>query len=244
MAGLAGFGGLAGHGTRNHSLRATPSILASQQSCSRQDPFPMFLFPAQNDLLYMNGPGRAASFASVLVYLLAGVFVWAAAAKLTDRRATTRAFRGLRLSSPEVLAVAVPIAEIALALVLVRFPRVGAMLAVGLLGSFSLLLWRAKASNPTVRCGCFGAADDEPVTWVTFVRNGVLITAAGFVAVTLASAPAWRGLVAKDAIALVTGAVTLAVMGSIGLALLNLRRSVGAVFSQQANRTSSSGASA
>jgi uncharacterized membrane protein YphA (DoxX/SURF4 family) len=227
---------------------ATPGNLWVRLHCSVLNPFPMLYFPDQNDLNYVNGPSRVMSFASAVVLLLAGVFVWAAVAKLSDRRATTRAFAGLGLPSPGNLAVAVPAVEIALAVILVLFPRVGAMLAAGLLISFSLLLWRAKTSNPTVRCGCFGAADDEPVTWVTFVRNGVLVGAsmfaATFAAITISTSQATSGLVLKDLIASITAAATLAMIGSIGLALLNLRRTVGAVFSQQPDRAhTSTGAS-
>ena len=110
----------------------------------------------------------------VVALVLAGVFAWAGAAKVVDRRATARSFRALGLPGTTVLTTGVPVAELALAAGLVLVPGVAAPLAVGLLAAFSVVLGRALRDGVAVGCGCFGTARRGPVSSRDLVRNAVL----------------------------------------------------------------------
>jgi uncharacterized membrane protein YphA (DoxX/SURF4 family) len=150
---------------------------------------------------------------------LAVVFAWAGVAKLRTPAATAATFRALRLPAHGVLARTVPLAELALAALLVAAPRFGGPVAVVLLGGFTLLLARRLGRGETVSCGCFGSARQAPIAATDLVRNGLLIGLA--VAVAVLAAPAVPGLSA-----LVAGTAAIAI-GAVALALVDVRVTTG-----------------
>ena len=109
---------------------------------------------------------------------LAGVLVVAAAAKLGDRAATTADFASLGLPVPAMWAVAVPLAELATALVLVVLPGWGGVAAFALLAAFTATLALVVRSGRVVTCACFGGASTEPVSIRHLARNGLLLALA------------------------------------------------------------------
>lgn len=153
---------------------------------------------------------------------LAGVFAWAGAAKLRSTATTAGTFAALGLPGPAVLARVVPAVELALAVALVTVPAAGATVSLAILAGFSVVLARSLRAGDTVSCGCFGTATDEPVSSLELARNAVL----GLLAVValLATGPVRPGL---DDVVLVS---TAGVVAMIGLALVRLRRDVGAVW--------------
>ena len=157
------------------------------------------------------------AYTSALV--LAGVFAWAGAVKLSDPVATRRSFVGLGL--PPSFAVAVPVVEVLLAAGLVLAPGWAAIAALALLAAFTTVLAGALRDGAEVGCGCFGSSRREPVSSVEMVRNGVLAVAA---AVALgAGRPLVPGL---DDVVLVTVA---AAIGGLVIALCDLRRRTGGI---------------
>jgi hypothetical protein len=123
----------------------------------------------------MHGLGYTAAL------VLAAVFARAGAAKLGTRGATETTFTALGL--PRSAAVAVPLAELALAVALVVAPGWGAVLALALLAGFTTFLARAVRAGVRVGCNCFGSARRAPVSWVELARNAWL-AAAGVVALS------------------------------------------------------------
>lgn len=130
--------------------------------------------------------------AAVAAVLLAATFAWAAGLKLADRSAVVATFAELRLRRPDVLAVAVPSIELAVALALVTVPRVGAAGALVLLVAFTVVLGRVIAGGAAVSCACFGASSSAPVGVVDLVRNTALAAVA--VAIVAVSPPGGRGM--------------------------------------------------
>jgi hypothetical protein len=123
----------------------------------------------------VHGIGYAAAL------VLAAVFTRAGVAKLGSHAATETTFSALGL--PRAAAVALPIAELALAAALVLAPGWGAALALALLAGFTTFLARAVRAGVQVGCNCFGSARRAPVSWVELARNAFL-TLAGFVALS------------------------------------------------------------
>ncbi len=123
----------------------------------------------------MSGPGIAYSAA----LLLAVVFTGAGVAKLRRRASTARAFAALGLASPEVLAVGVPVSELALAVGLVLAPAEAGIVALAVLAGFTTFLVLAMRRGEALGCGCFGAARPAPIGRAEIVRNAVLAVAAG-----------------------------------------------------------------
>jgi hypothetical protein len=116
---------------------------------------------------------------------LSVVFVVAAVAKLADRsgtRAALEAFGVRRLAAPA--ATLLPIVELAVAVALLpaATARWGALGALVLIGIFSLVVFRALRSGSTPDCNCFGGLAQTEVGRGTLVRNGLLGSAAAFVA--------------------------------------------------------------
>lgn len=106
---------------------------------------------------------------------MAGVLVWAAVAKLRDRRGVVVAFRRLRLPSPELLSVVVPVWELAVAVTLLARPSVGAVAAAGTFGLFAVLIPSWSDEDGRFRCPCFGAAGSEMASRAAVARNVVLL---------------------------------------------------------------------
>ncbi len=178
------------------------------------------------------------SVATVIAVMLAGTFAWAALAKLRNQRSTTKGFATLGLPQAKRLAVVVPLTELLIGAALLALPAAGALASVVLLVAFTMVLVRAqRASVNEIRCGCFGAADTEPVTWVTYIRNAGLGFAA--VGVFAIQPPSLLNVSVGPLLAVTTSAATMALIGSVGLALLTMRRQVGVFFSQGPGKSSS-----
>ena len=112
--------------------------------------------------------------ASIAAVMLAVVFGWAAVAKAVRHRATVDAFGALGLPAPAFLAVAVPAVEVALAVILLVWPAVGASFALALLAAFTLVVIRGVLRGASTGCACFGTRRAEPVGPADVVRNGLL----------------------------------------------------------------------
>lgn len=115
----------------------------------------------------------------VTAVLLAVVFWVAGFAKLRAPRRVADEFEAMGIRSPERAARVLPVSEIAVALLLAAVPWAGAVLALGLLVSFTVVLVRVVRSGAVVPCACFGAVSERPAAWIDVVRNVLLITAAG-----------------------------------------------------------------
>lgn len=149
--------------------------------------------------------------------LLAGVFAWAALAKVGAPGATALGLRRLGLPVPRVLAAILPAAEAGLAVLLVLSPRAGGLTALLLLAVFAVVL-AAGARRGSGGCACFGGAGADTPASTALLRNGLLAVAA----VVAAAPPTGRlGLPGM----LATGAA--AVLGVVGLALWDLRARTG-----------------
>ncbi len=120
---------------------------------------------------------------------LAIVLVSAGLVKLRRRPATANDFAQLGLPQANRLAVIVPLIELGCGALLVVVPGWGGVLAFGLLSMFTAVLVGVVRSGRVVRCPCFGAADQSPVSVRHLVRNaGLLILA---LAAATVSGPIW-----------------------------------------------------
>jgi len=157
---------------------------------------------------------RGSGYLAALV--LAAVLVLAAAGKLARPAATAAAFRTLRVPRPGAAARVVPVAELAVAVLLIAAPRAGGVAAFVLLGVFSALLVRVLRAGIRAPCRCFGGVREAPVSAPDVFRNALL---AGL-ALTAAAATGPRSPSA-GAFVLVAAAV------GAGLAALRLARDHG-----------------
>lgn len=107
--------------------------------------------------------------------ILAAVFAFAGGAKFADQEATAQGFHDLRLPNAPRLAVQVPAVELATAVLLIAAPVGGAIVALLLLGAFSVVLWRRLAEGIEAPCKCFGGTRTRPISQADLVRNGVLM---------------------------------------------------------------------
>jgi hypothetical protein len=119
--------------------------------------------------LTLAGVGYAAALALAAVFFVAGV------AKLAWRPITVDTFRQLGLPRPEIVAVVVPLVEVALAVALVAFPFVGGVASLCTLAAFNALLYRRVRQGSEAPCGCIGRPTDRaPVSARELARNGGL----------------------------------------------------------------------
>jgi peroxiredoxin len=117
--------------------------------------------------------------------VLAGVFVVAAAAKLSDRFGLRRSMADFGV--PALLVVplgwGLVAGELAVAALLCSpAVTVGAFGATALLAVFSVLVAVTVLRGRTLDCHCFGRLSNKPVRWSTVARNALLVTVAGYVA--------------------------------------------------------------
>jgi len=108
--------------------------------------------------------------------LLAGVFVWAAIPKLLDPAEFALSIQNYRAVPEEIvghLAVLLPVFElvIALGLLLPRYQRGAALLATLMLLVFAAAMGQARWRGIDLSCGCFGAALEAKVSWLTVART-------------------------------------------------------------------------
>ena len=155
-------------------------------------------------------------FALLLARLvLAGVFVVAGVAKLADLRASRAAMADFGIPGPlaPVFAVAVPLAELTLAILLVPVATaaVAATLALLMLAGFTAGVAVNLARGRAPECNCFGSLSGRPIGPGTLVRNVALMALAAFVAIGGWDDPgyglvAWvRGLSAATRVGLFLG---------------------------------------
>jgi len=163
-----------------------------------------------------------AGVASCAAVLLAGVFAAAGVAKLRDPVATSETFRDLGLPRPALLGRAVPVTELAVAVLLLVSPAVGGLAALAALAFFTTVLATRLRAGARASCGCFGTTGDQPISFVELVRNAVF---ASF-AVAALFAPTLVRPALEDVITTTTGAL----VGLLVLALCGMRRDVGSVW--------------
>ena len=152
--------------------------------------------------------------------VVAAVFAAAGAAKLRDLRATAADFERLGLPDAALFARIVPLAELAVAALLLIVPAGGAIAALVTLAFFTTFLVGRLRAGVRVPCACFGAASKAPLSGVEIARNGGLIVLA---AVAVMADQPVRPTAADLAVVL---APTVVVAG--GLHLLRGRRGVDA----------------
>jgi uncharacterized membrane protein YphA (DoxX/SURF4 family) len=116
---------------------------------------------------------------------LAVLFAWAGGAKFADLEGTEEGFAALGLSQPEPRAIQVAAFEIATAVLLIVAPIGGALLALGLLVVFTVLIVRLLRAGTTAPCRCFGGIRSHPLAWTDVARNAGL----GALAVVILIAP-------------------------------------------------------
>ena len=116
----------------------------------------------------------AAGLGTVMAVVSAVVWALAAVGKGLHRAETADAFAGLGLPRAPVLAVAVPVTELATAAMLLWRPAVGAIVGLVLLAVFTGVIVRALARGVETGCGCFGARQVSPLGPADVVRNLLL----------------------------------------------------------------------
>ncbi|MGI9023079.1 MAG: MauE/DoxX family redox-associated membrane protein [Acidimicrobiales bacterium] len=137
--------------------------------------------------------GHGAGFGYASAVVLAGVFVRAGVAKAVRPAKTATGFAALGIPAAPAVARVVPAVELALAIALLAFPRIGAAVALVVLAAFSVFLVRAVRAGVTVGCNCFGQARADPLSSLDLVRNGLLGLLAA--ATLTADRPAVPGIV-------------------------------------------------
>ena len=137
--------------------------------------------------------------AYLLALFLAGVFVFAGTMKLRDRTATTRTFRDMGLPCPRIMAIAVPILEIALSIGLAVLPAWGGPAAMVVLAFFTTMLVGQLRSGTAVNCGCFGQASMGPLTPTDIYRNVAFMAGAALASFAVPSLPGPLSLAAAAA---------------------------------------------
>jgi thiol-disulfide isomerase/thioredoxin len=167
--------------------------------------------------------------------LLVTLFVVAAATKLLDRGGTRDAIRefGAPAALAGVLAILLPLAELAVAALLIptATAAAGAAGAVALMGLFSAVIAMNLARGHAPNCHCFGQLHSRPAGPRTLARNATLLGLAAFTLAGSLAEPRTRtfewidGLSGAGALA-----VALAIFVAAGVtAFLTLLRSYGRV---------------
>ena len=115
--------------------------------------------------------------------VVAAVFAVAGVAKLRDLRTTVEDFERLGLPNPEVFARLVPLAELAVAALLLIVPAAGAIAALVTLAFFTTFLVGRIRAGVTAPCACFGAASKAPLSGIEIARNiGLMVLSAAALA--------------------------------------------------------------
>ncbi len=166
-----------------------------------------------------------AEVSSIAAVALALILVWAAIAKATTPAETTADFALLGLPTPAILARLVPLAELAIGVLLVILPGWGGVAAFVMLTGFTALLVGLVRSGQQISCSCFGAVSGEPVSWVEVTRNGaLLLMAAGAATLDSLVGPGFAAVVAFSAASVIAVVV---------IQLVTFRRDVGVIWSTQ-----------
>jgi hypothetical protein len=110
-----------------------------------------------------------------LAVVVAAVFVYAGVAKFATFNNWT--FQARALGAPDPFVVLVPLAEIALAVLLVGqwwFTQT-LIASMALLVAFTVLLLVRLRDPERLPCSCFGATSERPMRWIDVGRNVILI---------------------------------------------------------------------
>lgn len=170
--------------------------------------------------------------------VLVVVFMVAGTAKLRDRAGTREAVAAFGVPPPAVgtVAIALPVAEVAAAILLVpsATAAAGAALAVVLLGTFTAAIAVSLARGRRPRCRCFGQLSAAPVTGRTLARNALLLAASGFALAAELAEPAPDPIAAlgdtgASGVAVAATAFALLALGAVAALALNLLRAYGLV---------------
>jgi putative oxidoreductase len=110
---------------------------------------------------------------------IAGIFVWAALPKLADPgtfAADVQNYRVLPDGWAGYVALFVPVFEliVAIGLLVPAYQRGAALLATSMLVLFSVVMAQARMRGIDLSCGCFGAAFEAKVSWLTVSRSAAL----------------------------------------------------------------------
>ena len=168
-------------------------------------------------------------FALALLFLLSGL------AKLPRREEFVRAVRNYRLvpdRAGRVVAEVLPAVEIASGVLLalgLGIRPVAALLALFLVG-FSAAIAINLLRGRTIDCGCFGPVGNRRITWLTVVRNVVLVGMAVQIAAVAPTSLALDRVTGLGAHAGPSSAVAVALLFAATLAV------VGASLGEQAWR--------
>ena len=111
----------------------------------------------------------------VFALVVAAVFIYAGVAKFATFNNWT--IQAQALGAPDPFVVLVPLAEIALAVLLVGgwwFEQTVAASLV-LLVAFTILLLVRLGDTERLPCSCFGATSQRPMSWLDVARNVILI---------------------------------------------------------------------
>ena len=112
----------------------------------------------------------------IFAVVVAAVFVYAGVAKFATFNNWT--FQARALGAPDPFVVLVPLAEIALAVLLVGGWWFMQTVIAGmlLLSAFTVLLLVRLRDPERQPCSCFGATSQRPMSWLDVFRNVLLIT--------------------------------------------------------------------
>jgi hypothetical protein len=150
--------------------------------------------------------------------LLAAVFAVAAGGKLVSRSRTveTLAEFGVPESIRRPVAIALPLAELAIAVALLPAATAAwaALAAVLLLAAFTAAVARTLMQGREVDCNCFGSLGPSRISRWTLARNVLLLALAGGIAIAAQSDPgtsavAWVGNLDTAGLALLCGGVAI-----------------------------------
>jgi uncharacterized membrane protein YphA (DoxX/SURF4 family) len=111
----------------------------------------------------------------VFALIVAAVFVYAGVAKFATFENWTLQARAL--GAPDPFVVLVPLAEIALAVLLVSgwWYAQAVVASLILLVAFTVLLLVRLRDAERLPCSCFGATSQRPMSWLDVARNVILI---------------------------------------------------------------------
>jgi thiol-disulfide isomerase/thioredoxin/uncharacterized membrane protein YphA (DoxX/SURF4 family) len=179
--------------------------------------------------------------------VVAAVFVVAGVGKLLDLGGSREALqefgvaeRWARLAGP-----ALPVAELAVAGALLIRPtaRIGAALAVALLGIFIAGVARALSQGRAPDCHCFGQIHSEPAGRATIIRNAVIAAPAVLILIAGTGPSIAHALGSLDGtqVALVATAVTAAVLALAAAQLFGNTRRLQAALDQATTTAKASG---
>jgi MFS superfamily sulfate permease-like transporter len=111
----------------------------------------------------------------VFALIVGAVFVFAGVAKFATFENWTLQARAL--GAPDPFVVLVPLAEIALAVLLVSgwWYAQAVVASLILLVAFTVLLLVRLRDAERLPCSCFGATSQRPMSWLDVARNVILI---------------------------------------------------------------------